>query len=389
MTAKYKYSQSANPEKVQKLGGILEQCFLEPGLSPGYFQRIGLENLRFLEKDEEVIGGLMLVPMSQWWGGELVPMTGISGVGIAPECRGDGAAITMMKNVIRELYHKEVPLSVLYAATQIPYRKAGYEQGGSACRWEIKTATLKVEKPLLPIKAMALDSEIFRDLQKKQARQNNGNLNRHPSLWAPGLFPKADEVLYAYLIGTLEKPQGYIIFSQHRGDDVYIRLDDWVVLTAEATQTLWAFLASHRSIIDKVSWKGSLVDNFTLLFPEQTVECKSTSRWMLRIVDIVKALEMRGYPKQVDGELHLEVKDDLIPENNGQYILSVANGRGNITKGGNGELKIDIKALTPLYTGLYSSYQLQVMGKLEATETAILSASQIFSGSSPWMPDFF
>jgi predicted acetyltransferase len=389
MTAKYKYSQSASPEKTPKLGNILEQCFLEAGLSPDYFQRIGLENLRFLEKNDEVIGGLMVVPMAQWWGGELVPMTGISAVGITPECRGDGAAIALMKNLIQELYEKQVPLSVLYAATQIPYRKVGYEQAGSACRWEIKTATLKIEKPSLPIKAMPVDSEIFHDLYKKQARQNNGNLNRHPTLWAPGLYPKEGEVMYAYLIGTLEKPQGYVIFSQHRGDEVYIRLEDWVVLTAQAAQSLWAFLASHRSIIDKVHWKGSLADAFTLLFPEKTFECKSTSRWMLRVVDMVKALEMRGYPKEVDRELHLEVKDDLISENNGKYILTVANGRGNITQGGNGELKIDIKALAPLYTGLFSAYQLQVMGKLEAKETALLSASEIFSGLSPWMQDFF
>jgi len=29
-------------------------------------------------------------------------------------------------------------------------------------------------------------------------------------------------------------------------------------------------------------------------------------------------------------ELHLEVKDDLLPENNGKSVLSVANGQGEV-----------------------------------------------------------
>jgi predicted acetyltransferase len=107
------------------------------------------------------------------------------------------------------------------------------------------------------------------------------------------------------------------------------------------------------------------------------------------VVDVQKALEKRGYPEGIQGELHLEVRDDLIAENNGKFILSVTNGRGEVTKGGKGELQLDIRGLAPLYTNLFAPSALQVMGQLEGTETAISTATQIFTGSSPWMPDFF
>jgi predicted acetyltransferase len=110
---------------------------------------------------------------------------------------------------------------------------------------------------------------------------------------------------------------------------------------------------------------------------------------MLRIVDVVKALEKRGYPNGVQAELHLEVKDDLITENNGKFILTLANGRTEVTKGGKSELQLDISGLAPLYTGLLSAQKLQLMGKLEGSPTAINTANQIFAGTSPWMPDFF
>lgn len=87
--------------------------------------------------------------------------------------------------------------------------------------------------------------------------------------------------------------------------------------------------------------------------------------------------------------MHLEVRDDLLAENNGKFILSVANGRGEVTSGGKGELQLDIRGLAPLFTGLFTPHQLQVTGKLEATESALAAATQIFAGVSPWMADFF
>jgi predicted acetyltransferase len=125
-----------------------------------------------------------------------------------------------------------------------------------------------------------------------------------------------------------------------------------------------------------------------LLLPEQTAKIRSVQRWFLRVVDVRKALEKRGYPSGIQTELHLEVQDNLLPENNGKFILSVLNGRGEVTQGGKGELKIDVGGLAPLYTGLFTAHQLQLAGQLEATETA-LSATQLFAGASPWMPDFF
>jgi predicted acetyltransferase len=110
---------------------------------------------------------------------------------------------------------------------------------------------------------------------------------------------------------------------------------------------------------------------------------------MLRVVDVVKALEKRGYPTKIQTELHLKVEDDLIAENNGKFILSVANGRGEVTKGGKGELQLDIRGLAPLYTSLFTPQQLQIAGKLQGTETSLDTATQLFAGSSPWMADYF
>src|SRR5919199_532986 len=392
MPLQFEYSTLSNPEDVQHLGTILDQCFVgSPGDSETYINLIGVEKLRLIRQSGQIVGGLATIPMGQWFGGQRVPMTGIAAVGIAPEYRGTGAAIAMMQHTLKELHTNDVPISVLYPATQRLYRKAGYEQGGISCTWEIPTQSIQVREQPLPLKAVfPINLEVFHDLYQKQARLINGYLDRHPFIWQGLIRAFEKEMVCAYLIGPADQPQGYIIFSQHTKDDrTFLRLRDWVVLTAAAAQTFWSFMANHRSQIEQVQWKGSAVDYLTLLLPEQTAKVKFTQRWMLRVVDVVKALEKRGYPPGIQAELHLEVRDELIAENNGRFILSVSNGRGEVNKGGKGELKVDIRGLAPLYTGLFTPHQLQLAGQLDATETALLAATQLFAGVSPSMPDFF
>ncbi|TVP61256.1 MAG: GNAT family N-acetyltransferase [Nodularia sp. (in: Bacteria)] len=391
-TDKFQYSKLTDKKDIQQLGSILEQCFImSSGDSEIYIPRIGVENLRAIYQNQRVVGGLGIVPMGQWWGGECVPMTGIAAVGIAPEYRGSGAAIALIQNTVQELYHQEVPISVLYPATQRLYRKAGYEQAGSYCTWEISTDNIHFKEPSLPLQPVdAKNYLIFQDLYQQQAKLTHGYLDRHSAIWQGLTQPDGRETVYGYLIGDQDQPQGYIILTQERTQDgVNLKVRDCAMLTNAAVKTFWSFIANHRSQIDKVQWKSSIVDSLTLLLPEQTAKITQHQRWMLRIINLVKALELRGYPPGVSAELHLEVTDNLLAANNGKFILSVANGRGEITTGGKGELQLNIGGLAPLYTSLFTPQQLQLTGKLHATQTALLAATQIFAAPSPAMVDFF
>lgn len=391
-TDQFKYSTLTKREDIQQLGSILEQCFImSSGDSEIYMKRLGVDKFRVIHQDQQVVGGLGIMPMGQWWYGQCVPMSGIAAVGIAPEYRGSGAAIALIQNTLQELEQQEVPISVLYPATQRLYRKAGYEQAGSSCTWEISTGNIQVKEPSLSLQPVDPKNYlIFHDLYQQQAKLTHGYLNRHSAIWQGLTQPDGQETVYGYLIGDQNQPQGYIIFTQERSKDgTMLRVRDWTMLTNAAVKTFWAFIANHRSQIDQVQWKSAVVDSLTLLLPEQTAKITRNDRWMLRIIDLVKALEMRGYPPGVSVELHLEVKDELLTANNGKFILSVADGRGEVTKGGKGELQLDISGLAPLYTSLFTPQQLQLTGKLHATETAQLAATQIFAAPSPGMLDFF
>ncbi|BDA66970.1 GCN5-related N-acetyltransferase [Rivularia sp. IAM M-261] len=388
--ASFEYGRIKDSGDASKLISILSQCFMmAPSDGEVYMQSVGIENFRIIRQNKEIAGGLAILSFGQNYGGEFVPMSGIAAVGIAPEYRGSGAALALMQSAVKEIHVEGAPLTALFPAVQRLYRAAGYEQAGSFCNWEITTASIQMGKPQLPLTLITEEKHILRELYEKQARLHNGNLNRNEFIWAD-IGRSKDAQQYAYLIGNLDDPQGYIIFTQHRGEpNDYIHIRDWVLLTPLSIQSFWAFLGGHRSQIDTIRYRSALVDALTLVLPEQTAKLKSSTRWMLRAVDVKTALQKRGYPQNIQAELHLEVQDDLLSKNNNKFILSVANGSADVTEGGRGDLKLDIRAFAPLYTSLFSPSQLQMAGKLEATQNAIIAATQIFAGASPWMADFF
>lgn len=79
----------------------------------------------------------------------------------------------------------------------------------------------------------------------------------------------------------------------------------------------------------------------------------------------------------------------MLLENNGKFVLNVSGGRSEVTLGGRGDLQLDIRGLAPLYTGLFTPYQLQLAGQISGTHEALAVAAQVFTGSEPWMSDHF
>ncbi|BAU15640.1 N-acetyltransferase GCN5 [Leptolyngbya sp. NIES-3755] len=372
----FTYHTPQRSEELKQLGNILVQCFNSTG-EPVFLNRLGIENARVLRSNGEIAGGLGLLSLGQWYNGAKIPMVGIAGVGIAPEYRGKGTAIALMQSVLEELYSKEIPISVLFSAAQPLYRKAGYEQAGALCNWEVDTATIQSQKHTLEVRSLSLDSDVFEKLYNQQAHLNQGFLDRNSVIWQN----IKDTPVYAYQF----EDEGYIVFEQKEN---YINIKDWVLLTPAAVRQFWTFLSNHRSQIDRIEWKSSPVDVLNLALPDQTARIKWLRCWMLRIVHLQQALQQRNYPN-INAELHLNIQDSILPNNQGKFILTIENGRGTVTPGGRGELEMEIRSLSPLYTGLFTAEQLVLSGLLTGTPEAIQTAARLFPSSTPWMPDFF
>jgi predicted acetyltransferase len=359
---------------------------------PTFVSAIGRENLRVLRRGARITGGLGIFRMGQWFGGRPVPCGGISAVGIVPEERARGAAVGLMRAALAELHDSGTALSSLFASTQRLYRRVGYEQAGNRNFHELSLAAIGAMDRTLPIVSVGVDEpRPFEEPARARARITNGNLDRSAGLWRRILsFP--DQTVYGYVIGDVAAPEGYVIYYQKSEppDPFRLCIRDMLALTPAAARTLWAFLRDHRSVAESVTWFGPANEPLLNLTEECRVErSRFDHRWLLRIIDVRRALENRGYPEGVSGELHLEIRDDLLPTNNGRFVLAVAECRGEILPGGAGDLRTDIRGLAPLYSGLFKPATLRMTGQIEADDHTLAIASRLFAGAEPWMPEMF
>src|SRR5439155_7675595 len=136
--------------------------------------------------------------------------------------------------------------------------------------------------------------------------------------------------------------EGYVFFTPrpHVQDMRYdLAVSDLTALTPGAGRRLLAFLAAHRSLADRAIWNGSPAEPLLGLLAEQHFEVVGVERWMLRVVDVARALEARGYPAGLEAELQLDVRDDRLPGNAGRWVLEVSEGRGRVRSGGRGRVR--------------------------------------------------
>jgi predicted acetyltransferase len=393
MNRDYDYSVLSSPAAATRCSEIMAQSFVaraEDELS--YLHQVGFDNVRLLRSGGEILGGLALLPMGQWFGGRRVAMTGVASVAIAPQVRGQGAATALMTALLQELAARGTALSALYPAVQALYQKVGYGLGGSRYTWRIATDQIQLgyaPLPCYPLPATQL-SPHWPTLQQHLGQLQSGRLDRHDLIWQRLLMPPGDGTIFAYGIGAEPSPRGYLIGYQERGPNgTILTLRDWAATSLEAMQSLWALLYQQRGQIDWVQWAGGAVDPLALALPEQRLTGRDQSQWLLRIIDIQQALTQRGYPTAVGGDLHLQLRDPLLPGNNGRFILTVEGGRGHLAPGGTGDLGLDIRQLPPLFTGLRTAQELHALGLIQGSPEALDRATTFFSGPSPWMPDYF
>jgi predicted acetyltransferase len=87
--------------------------------------------------------------------------------------------------------------------------------------------------------------------------------------------------------------------------------------------------------------------------------------------------------------LHLDIRDDVLPANNGRIVLHIADGKAEVQAGGTGRIRLDIRHLASLYSGFFAPTDLVARGLLEAPEEDLALLTAAFAGPRPWMPDMF
>jgi predicted acetyltransferase len=382
------------PAELEALAPILAWAFATSVQdSLNWLTRAGLEHVRIVYSADRVVAGLVEIPMGQWFGGKSVPMLGVAGVATAPEARGQGLALALMRELLAEARSRKFALSALYPATIALYRKAGYELAGAYCRF-----TLPLKDCPQPRSALALRSATPEDdaaierLYRTVASARNGYLDRGPYVWSRVRAPHGEPARVLVVEGSAGI-EGYVALNQKRREGIHhdLVLNDLVGVTADAMARLLRFLSDHRTTADKAVWYGGAADARLFAFPERSFEAEVQTHWMLRLVDVASALLARGYP-DVTAELDLLVHDDVLAANSARYRLRLRDGTPDLDVAPSGDgaaARLDVRALTALYSGVVTPAELVHAGMLSADARTLAALGRTFAGAAPAMADYF
>jgi predicted acetyltransferase len=378
-------------EEAEPLAALLSQSLHFNLTADGiteWIGRVGHEPMRAVRQAGKMVTGLRIIEMGQWFGGVRIPIVAISAVGAAPEHRGQGATTYLMQKMHEEVRERGYAISTLYPATLSFYRRTGYERAGAWNKYEIETARIYAKDRALEMVA-AGEEEYgrIRRLYDCRAQITNGHLDRSELLWQRTLEPK-EKTAHKYLIRQGGEEVGYVVYVQG-GQHESIRITDYCALTPEAVSRVLTFFSDHRSLATTIIWNSGPNDPLLYALAEQDVKVPLRLDWVLRVVDVEKALMQRGYPAGLNTEVHFDVRDDQLLWNDGRFLLRLEEGRPTVVRGGEGRLRLDARTLATLYTGYLSPLDLKVAGRLEGSAPDLASAQIAFSGPRPWMPDIF
>ncbi len=361
------------------------------------------------DQADNLAGRYRHLELALFFQGVEFPMAGVAGVAVAPERRGQKIAQKMIEHALHQFYEQQIPLSMLY-----PFQHGFYRQLGWA--WVGETRQYRVSARHIPLYSERVNVVPYRnDLESsikavyhKAAQYHNGWLQREPNRWKGYFKPEGGREIYGYVeAGIL---LGYVVIEfthlEPTKTQWAIAVQEWVALTAAAYRGLVGFLASLRDQITTIVWNTDPQDPFPHLlseqrcdpaFPPQPFEFGLTHRFgaigggfMWRLVDVVKALELRPIHLGEPFAIAFHVIDPVLG-NQQISIEFVERKMYSMQQPAAATLTVSIEHLTQLFCGMRSASELQWLGEIEVAgdSTLIAKLDAAWQAKPPFCWDFF
>lgn len=375
---------------------------------------VPLDRVHVARAGDRIVGTVTVFPFGQWFGGRSVPMGGVAGVAIAPEARGQGLAGKLLEESIAAMRDRGEAISALYPTAPNLYRSMGYEVAGRYERTTVDITTIaevgrgdrglpsserSVSLHTRPLRSGEV--RLIRPVYDRLASESNGWLDRSDLFWDRldyDVDPDRRNSFGYLLVDDDDVAHAGLTVSHRQGDaPLKFGLDVGgpFATSPEALERALALVAAMGTTADRAT-VSLPVESLGHSVPAAYLQHQDSWLWMLRIVDVDRAMTLRGYNPAIIGEMQFTVADRYGPWNNGRWSLAVSDGRATVAKLSNepsaneGTLVMDIQTLSCLYTGFVSPVELARAGRLPGADPAALATlASIFCGGPPRVVDFF
>lgn len=340
--------------------------------------------------------------LRQWFGGRDLDMSGIYAVATLPEHRATGMASAAVLQILREARESGVPLTALYPAVLRPYRKLGYELGGtySEHRLDLEDipSDLGGDLPEVELLDVERDLEGIKACYRGWIRDHNGPLEPvDDSWWTKRILSQWGEAISRAVVirGEGGEVEGFAAFRHSPIEGGHLEIDfgleclAFAATTDRAIRALLSYFRTYRGVGVWVQWCGSPEDPIAMMLLDQKISTQFRYRWMLRLLDIQGALRGRGYPA-IDEEAMIALEDPHFPENAGPWRLLVHDGTANVEPAPSANVRaIPVGIFSSLFSGFLRVPDAVRLGYLDRGDPATGALERLFAGADPWCPFFF
>jgi predicted acetyltransferase len=337
--------------------------------------------------DDGVMASKMgTIPLVMRWNGRDVACGGVSAVTTLPSHRRRGYLRELMTRAFAAMRDEGRPLAMLWASMAAIYQRFGFGVGFTGLLYDFDPRHLRFVDDLAPtgrtrLLAPAEARPAMEPIYRRFAEGRTLMLHREPfhwdhfvmDTWGPDAPPPL-VVAYEEAVGRL----GYAIYTvDHRRRDVpgpnqQVVVRELVWLTAAAHRALVGYFAGY-DLADSVRILRLPSDDplFHHAQEPRLLNTRVRDGTLVRIIDLVPALEGRGYGG--DGSVTLGLVDDLCPWNTGAWRLTVEGGQARVKPCGDPpELHLTPRPLAMLASGHQSASMLARAGIIPPAEPATL-----------------
>ncbi|MGQ9925233.1 MAG: GNAT family N-acetyltransferase [Chloroflexaceae bacterium] len=355
-----------------------------------------LARLRGVFVGKTLAAQLEIIPLRVQAGAGEIAAAGIGSVASAPQLRRRGHVAVLLRRLADELRAGNVPLAILY-----PFKPSFYRRYGWAIFFERRMYSGPPERfasfPAAPGAWQQAGDEQFEEfdrIYRGALRGRFGPIVRDANWWRTRVLNLHSRPHQAY-IWRDEQGQGrscliYYLRNDHGGRRMEFR--ELVALDPTARAQLFHFIAGHQDQVQHVRFRAPADAPVNLLFPDP-LECSVEPDFMLRLLDVLAALEVYPFAPEASGRLTLAVHDDWIAENDAVFALELAAGRCQVTRlpaGAPADLRCEVGTLAQIYSRYLRPRTAAAFGVLEAHKREALDlAERAFAGLAPFCSDVF
>ncbi len=279
-------------------------------------------------------------------GGRLVPMAGLTWVGVHPDHRRRGVLTAMVRHHVEQTHREGVALSGLHASEPVIYGRYGYGLASQSSTLSVGRGTT-FNAPGLDDAAAAIETRLVGDTGPALVARVMACEERVAAA-QPGAVVGAESYYTAVLRETpqelRDKEPRRMLFAIRDGVDVglaaFRRTHKWEQHRPQGTLEVFALvgdaaarLAMLRRLVDfdlmgTVKLPETATDDplWQWLGPRSATEVIPADNLWLRVVDVEAALPLRSYDGECD--VVVDLVDPLAPWQAGRWRVVVAGGEG-------------------------------------------------------------